>query len=211
MTGRRTCGSLALTVVAVLALGATGCTGSGSSAGQVRGTEGKSKLYVALGGDDVYGVGPARLVDAWPQIVFRTSFPVSGTFVNLAVPRQGASGMERDQVGVAVRLRPDLVTLTLLDDLEQGRAPLEVQQRLVGILNRLHQVRGLRILVGTAPPGTALPAAVDAFNAAVKDATRVGGGELVDLSRARATDVRRRAQQIADAFGPAIRSGRPSR
>jgi hypothetical protein len=208
---RRAHGLLALTVAALVALGAAGCSGSGPSAAPVRRTVGRSQLYVALGGDDVYGVGPQRLVDAWPQVLFATSLPVSAAFVNLANPGQGAAEIDRGQVPVAVRLRPDLATITLLTDIEQGTAPIEVQRRLIGILDRVHQVNGLRVLVGTAPPGSGSPTAVRAFNAAVTEATRAGGGELVDLGAARATDPQRQGRQIADAFAQAVRRAPPAR
>lgn len=191
---------VALALSALVVLGAAGCTGDGSSSARTPAPAGKSKLYVALGGDDVYG-GRRRLTTAWPQHFFRDRLPINATFVNLASPRHGVSEIERDQVSVAVRLHPDLATITVLDDLERGTDPVEVERDLVQILGRLRAVDGLRVLVGTVPPGVAAPADAERLNAAVVEASRVGGGEVVDLSGVDATDPERRATQIAGAFG----------
>ncbi len=72
------------------------------------------------------------------------------------------------------------------------------------IVSRLRQERGLRVLVGTAPPGTAAPALVDAFNAVVKETVRRHGGEIVDLAGVRAADPDLEALQIANAFAAVI-------
>ena len=164
---------------------------------------GKAELYVALGGDDVAG-SRRRFTDSWPQLLFRTNLPVSATFVNLAGPREGAEAIRGDQLPTALRLRPDLVTVTLLDDLERGTPPATVRQDLAEILRRLGRERGLRVLVGTAPPGTAAPALVDVFNAVVKETVRRHGGEIVDLAGVRAADPDLEALQIANAFAAVI-------
>ena len=117
---------------------------------------------------------------------------VLGTVVEIGAPRVFASA------GGDVIVR---------DNLERDGDPFEVQLVLVVIIGRLHQVDGVRILVGTAPPGSASPESVAAFNAAVADATRAAGAELVDLAGARAADPECRAQQIADAFGQVFRRG----
>jgi GDSL-like Lipase/Acylhydrolase family len=193
-------------VLATLAAGmlvAVGCTGGGRSAAPEPRPEGKPLQYVALGGDDAAG-SSRRFVDAWPQQLFRTGLPLSATMVNLAGPRDGVTEIEHDQLQTALRLRPDIATITLVDDLERGTALETVEKTLGEILSRLRRERGLRVLVGTAPPGTAAPEMVDAFNSVVKDTVRKHGGELVDLRGVRAADPDLEALQIANAFAAVI-------
>ncbi len=194
----------ALAVAAGLVLGVTGCTGSARSPRPAHEVGGKAELYVALGGDDVAG-DRRRFTDSWPQLLFRTNLPVSATFVNLAGPREGAEAIRGDQLPTALRLRPNLVSVTLLDDLERGTPPVTVRRDLAEILRRLGQVDGIRVLVGTAPPNTGSEEARLAFNAIVSGTVRAANARLVNLDGARATDPQIRAQQIADAFARAIR------
>ena len=100
----------------------------------------------------------------------------------------------------AVRLRPDIVTITLIDDLERGTPPETVQRDLSAIIGSLQKVDGVRILVGTAPLDTDTAEARNAYDSAITAATRGQEVENVSLSRVSATDPELRAQQIADAF-----------
>ncbi len=108
-----------LAVVAIGLLVAAGCTDGGQSAAPARRPEGKPLQYVALGGDDVAGAR-RRFVDAWPQQLFRTGLPLTATMVNLAGPPAGVTEIQRDQLQTALRLHPDITTITLVDDLEHG-------------------------------------------------------------------------------------------
>jgi GDSL-like Lipase/Acylhydrolase family len=195
----------ALALAAVLVAAAAGCTG-GDSAAPAREAVGKPQLYIALGGDDVSG-GRLRPTDSWPQQLFRTALPTDATFVNLGSPRQGAEEIRRDQVAIAERFRPDLVTITLLDDLERGTTASALEEDLGAIVRDLHQVEGVRVLVGTAPPGVGTSAERTAFDAAIVAAARVSGATVVNLGTARSADPARQRRQIADAFGQALGNG----
>jgi hypothetical protein len=132
-----------------------GCD-SGPQATPVRAEHGHASLYVALGGDDVYG-GARGLENAWPQVLFRTSLPITTTFVNLSGRREGVAEVLRGQVEAARQLRPDLVTITVADDAERGTAPAEVGADLDAIIRRLRSGTTTRVLVGTVPPDAAAP------------------------------------------------------
>jgi GDSL-like Lipase/Acylhydrolase family len=185
-------------ITIALAVVAVACSG-GPPAAPTRAAVGKPVHYVALGGDDVYG-GRRRLTASWTQALFRDHLPVNATFVNLASPHNGSDEIRRDQVPTAIRLRPDIVTITLIDDLERATPPEDVQRDLSAIISSLRKVDGIRILVGTAPLDTDIEKVRSAYNAAVTAAVRTGGAELVDLSQVSATDTKLRAEQIADAF-----------
>jgi GDSL-like Lipase/Acylhydrolase family len=192
-------------LAAVLVFGAAGCTGDEHSAAPAHEAVGKPQLYIALGGDDVSG-GRRRPTDSWPQQLFRTALPTDATLVNLGSPRQGAEEIRRDQVGVAVRFRPDLVTITLLDDLERGTSPSALQENLGAIVRALHQVQGVTVLIGTAPPDVGTTAERAAFDAAIVAAARATGATVVNLGTVRSGDPARQRREIADAFGQALGS-----
>ncbi len=192
----------------VLALVAVGCSGGGGNDARARPATGKPLRYVALGGDDAYG-GRRSVATAWPQLLFRDHLAVNATLVNLASPRHGAAEIHRDQVPTAVRLRPDIATITLLDDLERASPPQTVQQDLGAILESLRKVDGIRILVGTAPPDTGTADARRAFDSVITAAAHTQGVEIVDLGRASATDPGVRAREIADAFAQELAKRAP--
>jgi len=194
-----------VTVTIVLALAAAGCSG-GPPAAPVRVATGTPVHYVALGGDDVFG-GRRSLASSWPQLLFRNHLPVNATFVNLASPRHGGVEIRRDQLATALRLHPDVVTITLIDDLERATPPQTVQHNLSDIITNLRKIDGVRILVGTAPPDTGTVEARSAFDTAITTAARTGGAEIVDLSRVSASDAELRAQQISETFAQVL--GKP--
>ena len=203
MKGRRWHPLCALALAAALLFGAAGCTGSKDPAAPGHAAVGKPQLYIALGGDDVSGAR-RRPTDSWPQQLFRTALPTDATLVNLGSPRQGAEDVRRDQVGIAVRFRPDLVTITLLDDLEQGTTPSALQEDLAAIIRDLHQVKGITVLVGTSPPDVGTTAERASFDAAIVAAASATGATVVNLRTARSSDPARQRRQIADAFAAAL-------
>jgi hypothetical protein len=190
----------AVVVASVLAIAVVGCGGGGPAGAPARAVVGKPVHYVALGGDDVYG-GRRSLTTAWPQLLFRKHLPVNATLVNLASPRHGGAEILRDQVPTAIRLHPDIVTITLIDDLERATPPQTVQRELSTIISELRTVDGVRILVGTAPPDTGTAEARSQFDSAVVAAAHTLRDKIVDLSGVSATDADLRADQIAEAFG----------
>jgi hypothetical protein len=116
-------------------------------------------LYVALGGDD-NGGGRNHLADAWPQVLFRTALPPTASFVNLSNPRSGAAEILTREVQPAVALRPDIVTITILDDAERGTDPGLVELDLMRIVRELRTNGKTEIFIGTIPDGTAAPIAL---------------------------------------------------
>lgn len=81
---RRFCRSRAILVLAVLLLLAScGMPKATATVAPVA----KPLTYVAIGGSDAVGVGSSDpLLDAWPQVFYRKTLPVSAIFINLAGP-----------------------------------------------------------------------------------------------------------------------------
>ena len=80
---------------------------------------------------------------------------VSANLVDLAQPRSTIDEVRTDQVDRAVAVRPDLVTLTLLDDAERDNDPVLVGAALGAVLDRLGDRTDARVpwaRFPTAPP-----------------------------------------------------------
>ncbi len=129
MTRRRPIVVVTTALLVVLAA----CNNGGPATTAAREPAGKPLHYVALGGDDAYGARQ-RLDGSWPQLLFREHLPADATLVNLASPRHGTAEIRDDELPVALRLRPDIVTITALDDLERDTNPAEVQSQLSAII-----------------------------------------------------------------------------
>ena len=78
------------------------------------------------------------------------------TFVNLAGRREGVADVLARQVDAAVRLRPDLVTITVLDDAELGTDPALVAADLDAVVGRLRGATSTACSSGRSRP-TAAP------------------------------------------------------
>ncbi len=199
MKHRRRVALLLLTLVAAMFV--AGCGGSSPPAALPAERAGKSVRYVALGGDDNVG-DRESLADTWPQQFFRSNLSRDSVFVNLADGRSGSAEILASQADHAVALRPDVVTITLLDDAERGTDPALVAQDLRDVLMRLTRTRAT-ILVGTTPTGIEAADATAALDAAIRRAS-AGQATVVDLGDTGSGDRRTRAAAIARAFAAAL-------
>jgi hypothetical protein len=206
----RTCTRRAIATAAlVLAVGlvASSCGGGGSDATLPPEREGPATVYVALGGDD-NGGGRGSLGSSWPHDFFRAAFPRSAVFFNLSSPRAGAAAVLTTEVGEAVGLHPDVVTITVMDDAEHGTAPASVEQDLVNAINRLHGTH-TRVLVGTVPDALAPANVVQPLDEAVEAAAQATGATLVDLGTAPGVRDEASGPAIARSFTAALRKPAP--
>ena len=158
--------------------------------------------YVALGGDDNVGDRDS-FADAWPQRLFRSTLSSRSVFVNFADDRSGSAEILASQVGPAVAFRPDVVTITLLDDAERETDPAIVEQDLRDVMTRLTRT-GATILVGTTPAGIeAGPMRPAALDAAIRRAS-AGRATVVDLGSTGDGDRESRAAAIARSFAEVL-------
>ena len=195
--------STAVLVIALVGVSVLAGCDSSPEATPVTRARGHASLYVALGGDDVYG-GRTGLTTAWPQLLFRTSLPITTTFVNLAGRRAGVADVLRQQVDAARTLRPDLVTITVSDDAVRGTDPAVVGSDLDAVVRRLRTGTTTKVLVGTVPPDAAAPEVVTALNAEITRVATAAGATVVDLGSVRSTDPTVRSHQVARAFAAAL-------
>jgi hypothetical protein len=188
-------------LVAVLILASCG----GSSGSKVLPPEPheRATVYVALGGTDNVTDDSSSLASVWSQRLFRSAFRRSAVFLDLAETGAGATQILRSQVDDAVRLHPDVVSVTLVDDADRGADPTTVGRDLRAALDRLHGASPATVLVGTIPRGVANPRVTDSLDRAITTAAD-GRARLVDLSP---VDVRDDGadRQIAQRFAAALR------
>ena len=172
-------------------------------------------IYLALGASDATGVGALPLTKGYVYLIAQElDRQISGVFlINLGVP--GARiDLVNDQVRLAKQLgtKADVVTLwTGVNDMVNGDDPKQFQERLRALLAMLKADVARVIVVANLPDLTQLPrfraiphptvtpARIDAFNAAIAEATRSAGGTLVDLH---ATAVRDDLVFDVDGFHP---------
>jgi len=196
-------GARVLTGLLAGAVVAAACGGGTSNPTLPPEAKGRPTVYVALGGDD-NGAGRRGIAAAWPQVLFRTAFPRTAVFVNLSSPRAGAETMLDTQVGSAVALHPDVVTITVIDDAEHDTSPAVVEQDLTAAIGRLRAGRSPRVLVGTIPNSAAPAPVTQPLDQAIAAAARASGATLVDLGTADGPNDEAMGTQIARSFARAL-------
>lgn len=169
--------------------------------------------YVAMGASDAVGVGARNPeTEGWvPR--FGAALGPNVRVVNLGVSGSTLSQALAEQVGPAVDAQPDVVTVWLAVNDLNARVPLDdYASQLDGLLGKLERTHA-RVLVGNVPdlaPLAAyrgidpepLRAEVNAWNAAIAEATARHGATLVDLY-AHWQDVAAHPEYIsADGFHP---------
>ena len=151
--------------------------------------------YVAIGASDAVGVGASDpRTGSWPARL-AAHLPVGTDYVNLGVSGSQASEAARDQVPVALGLRPQLVTVWLaVNDLNADVPAADYRAALRSVIAPLASGTAALIFVGNVPDlrtvpayaGTdqaALLARITAYNAAIAAiaATDPGRVTVVDL------------------------------
>lgn len=196
MSGRA---ALAFTCFTLVAL-ATACSGGESDQTSATATASPPTTYVAIGGGDSLGVGSARpVIEAWPQVFYRTAVEQDTVFVNLGVEGSTVAEALEEQLPLALELRPTLVTVGLnVDDLAAGVPVATYEQQLTELVRALRQDGRARVLVANtlplevlpgyqafdgsdAPPPEELAATVDTYNEAIERVVDTEDAELVDL------------------------------
>ncbi|MFQ5809290.1 MAG: SGNH/GDSL hydrolase family protein [Armatimonadota bacterium] len=111
-------------------------------------------VYVALGDSTVYGVGASRPVSNYVSRLYerlRSMYP-GVRLVNLGVSGATAADVMRAQLGRAVALRPDLVTLSIgPNDITRERDVRQYERNIETILRALTHQTTATIVVNLIP------------------------------------------------------------
>lgn len=175
-------------------------------------------LYVALGDSTVYGVGAGDQANNYVSRLYerlRSVYP-HARFVNLGVSGATAADVRKAQLGQAVTLRPDLLTLSIgPNDITRGRDVGQYEQDVGAILRTLMRETTAVVVVNLIPDlavtprfrGTEHEAKVGrrvlAFNEALGRQARAHGAEVVDLYGPSQHEVPRYPELIAaDGYHP---------
>lgn len=178
----------------------------------------RSVKYVALGDSTVYGVGagsPASHYVSRLHERLRSVYP-RARLVNLGVGGATAVDVLEAQLGRAVALRPDLVTLSIgPNDITKGRDLQQYEQDVQTILQTLTRQTTAVVVLNLIPDLTVTPRfrgkegaatvghRVVLFNEALSRQARAHAAEVVDLYTVSQQEVPRRPELIAtDGYHP---------
>ena len=119
----------------------------------------RSDVYVAVGSSDSVGAGSSDpLLHAWTQQFYRSSLSGSSIFYNMAVPGSTTAQALQNQVPVALRLAPSIVTVWLnVNDVFDGVTPAAYGVQLQSLVSGLRRQGASKVLVANTPPLDQLP------------------------------------------------------
>lgn len=171
--------------------------------------------YVAIGASDTVGVGSLDPVNgSWPSRL-AALMPGDRTYRNLGVSGSLAAQAERDQLPVAVREQPTIVTVWLaVNDLNAQIPAATYGASLGAIIDTLVQGTSARIFVGNVPDLRAVPvyaaldplvllAFIQSYNAQVTAAAAKHPGRVVVVDLfARSAELTTNITVAPDGFHP---------
>ena len=182
-------------VVALLAAAVLACS-DGAPATIPAAHPGARSVYVALGNGETAGNGvPNKIRDAWPQLVYRTTFPRRTVFANFGQSDVTVAEALRTQLPAALALHPTVATVDLTEDTFLTRDVAEFEADLTTLVTRLQRGGTTLVVLGNVLPGDREPGVL----ACLPDPPAGSGpceiGPIDDLARQTAND---------DAFNAAI-------
>ena len=162
--GTGTCHRFALVLAAALVL--VGCSDpepttsrGGVEAPPITAPGGPGPVYVSVGASETAGIGADQpLREGWPRVLFRTALPSTTSFVNMGIPGATVAQAIRDELPMAVALRPSLVTVWLnVNDILAGVGVERFEREMDTLLRALRREGATRVLVANVPPLDRLP------------------------------------------------------
>ncbi len=120
---------------------------------------GPGPVYVAVGASETAGVGADQpLREGWPRVLFQTALPPTTSFVNMGIPGATVAQAIREELPMAVALRPSLVTVWLnVNDILAGVTVDRFEREMDTLLRGLRREGATRVLVANVPPLDRLP------------------------------------------------------
>lgn len=153
-------------VLAVCALFLAGCASGGGVAvrkGPPLTAIVAPQTYVAVGASETVGYGADDpLSQSWPQVLFHTAFPASTIYTNVGIPGETVSGALREELPLALSLKPRVVTVWLnINDALARVSAATYESQLDQLVHALRNAAGpgrTTVLVANTPPAEELPA-----------------------------------------------------
>lgn len=160
---RTPAGALVRLAAAVLAL--AGCASGGATVakGPPVTVAAPAQTYVAVGASETVGIGADDpLSQSWPQVLFHTAFPASTIYTNVGIPGETVAEALRDELPLALSLKPRVVTVWLnVNDALARVGASAYQAQLDQLVHALRDAAGPKrttVLVANTPPVEELPA-----------------------------------------------------
>jgi len=150
----------AATLLAVLAVVVAACSApSGRQLPPPAAPSGPELVYVAVGASETVGFGADQpLREAWPRVLYRDELPESAVFVNMGIPGATVAQAIRDELPMALSVRPALATVWLnVNDIIDGVDPDDFERDLGTLVKALRREGATRVLVANVPPIDRLP------------------------------------------------------
>ena len=120
---------------------------------------GPGPVYVSVGASETAGIGADMpLREGWPRVLFRTALPPTTSFVNMGIPGATVAQAIREELPMAVALRPSLATVWLnVNDILAGVSVDRFENEMDVLLRGLRRDGATRVLVANVPPLDRLP------------------------------------------------------
>ncbi len=202
----------AISLLVLTSVVGAACSGSNASVPVVS-NPGRKAVYVALGNGETAGNGVKnRIRDAWPQLVYRSTFPRATVFANFGQTNITVDAALTSQLRPALALEPTVATVNLTEDTFLTRDVTAFEPSFNTLVRQLRRGGKTAVIIGNIPPGDREPgilacspnppagskpcqfdfsfdpqaeAARDAsFNAAIARVASANGATLVDLHAA---------------------------
>jgi len=151
---------------ALVALVLAGCSDprpstsrGGVEAPPITALSGPGPVYVSVGASETAGIGADQpLREGWPRVLFRTALPPTTSFVNMGIPGATVAQAIREELPMAVALRPSLTTVWLnVNDILAGVTVDRFEREMDTLLRGLRRGGATRVLVANVPPLDRLP------------------------------------------------------
>lgn len=190
----------AQSVLLLLGLMAAACSGGESRIGSTPATTAPTPrvAFVTIGSEATAGSNvDDALHQLWSQQLFANALPPQSVYANLATSGATAADALREQVPVALELRPTVATVWVTGDLDQGTPTPQYEEELTEIVQRL-QAADATVLIAYGRPD-------DAVAERVIRATDAIAVDLEGIARPEPGSAAEQ-QAIAAAFAAALRS-----
>ncbi len=121
-------------------------------------TAGRAVMYVAIGDGETAGNGVKnRIRDAWPQLVYRSTFPRAAVFTNFGQTNVTVDEAMVTQLRPALALRPTVATVNLTEDTFLTRDVATFETKFASLIRQLRRGGKTAVVIGNIPPGDREP------------------------------------------------------
>ena len=147
----------AISLLVLTSVAGAACSGSNASVPAAT-NAGRKAVYVALGNGETAGNGVKnRIRDAWPQLLYRATFPRATVFANFGQTNITVEEALTSQLRPALALEPTVATVNLTEDTFLTRNVTAFESRFNTLIRQLRRGGKTAVIIGNIPPGDREP------------------------------------------------------